>query len=153
MNDVTITTEAAPATTTGPASEDDAPVLFLHGIDRAYRQGAARLEILKGAELAVWAGQSIALVAPSGTGKSTLLHVAGLLEHPDAGEVFVDKAPTSRLADGERTRIRRTEIGFVYQAHHLLPEFSAIENVVLPQMIRGLSRREARRRGVELLTY
>jgi len=155
MNDVaTTTTEAAPGTTTtGPASEDDAPVLFLHGIDRAYRQGAARLEILKGAELAVWAGQSIALVAPSGAGKSTLLHVAGLLEHPDTGEVYIDKIATSRLSDSERTRIRRTELGFVYQFHHLLPEFSALENVMLPQMIRGLPRQEATRRAEELLSY
>ena len=101
----------------------------------------------------MWPGQSVALVAPSGTGKSTLLHVAGLLEQPDAGEVYVAKVPTSKLSDADRTRIRRTEIGFVYQAHHLLPEFSAIENVILPQMIRGLSRKEAANRATELLTY
>ena len=92
-------------------------------------------------------------MAPSGAGKSTLLHVAGLLEHPDAGEVYVDKVATSRLSDAERTRIRRIEIGFVYQFHHLLPEFSALENVMLPQMIRGLAKREARNRARELLTY
>jgi lipoprotein-releasing system ATP-binding protein len=109
--------------------------------------------VLKNAELALWPGQSVALVAPSGAGKSTLLHVAGLLEHPDAGEVYVDKIPTSRLPDSERTRIRRTEIGFVYQFHHLLPEFSAVENIMLPQMIRGLGRREAKRRSLELLAY
>jgi lipoprotein-releasing system ATP-binding protein len=92
-------------------------------------------------------------VAPSGAGKSTLLHVAGLLEQPDAGEVYVDKIPTTRMADSERTRIRRTEIGFVYQFHHLLPEFSAVENIMLPQMIRGLGRKEANRRALELLAY
>ena len=81
------------------------------------------------------------------SGKSTLLHVAGLLEHPDAGEVYIDKVATSTLSDRQRTRLRRTEIGFVYQFHHLLPEFSAIENVMLPQMIRGLSRKEATRPG------
>ena len=129
------------------------PVLFLRGIERRYHQGEITLEILKGAELAVWPGQSVALIAPSGAGKSTLLHVAGLLEHPDAGEVFIDGEPTVGLGDRERTRLRRTEIGFVYQFHHLLPEFSAVENVMLPQMIRGLSRREARVRAAELLGY
>ena len=134
-------------------SEAEVPLVFLQGVDRRYRQGDATLEILKGAELAVWAGQSVALVAPSGAGKSTLLHIAGLLEHADAGEVFIDKVATSQLTDAQRTRIRRTAIGFVYQAHHLLPEFSAIENVILPQMIRGLGRKDASRRGVELLSY
>ena len=132
---------------------DPPPILFLHGIDRHYRQGDVTLDILKNAELAIWPGQSIALVAPSGAGKSTLLHVAGLLEQPDAGEVYVDQVATGRLSDAERTRIRRTEIGFVYQFHHLLMEFSAIENVIIPQMIRGLSRSEATERGTELLAY
>ena len=154
MNDATTTAFHAPVATADPTAEqDDAPVLFLHGIGRTYSQGTAPLEVLKNAELALWPGQSVALVAPSGAGKSTLLHVAGLLEHPDAGEVYVDKIPTSRLADSERTRIRRTDIGFVYQFHHLLPEFSAIENIMLPQMIRGLGRREANRRALELLSY
>ncbi len=129
------------------------PILYLHAVDRHYRQGDVTLEILKGAELAVWPGQSVALIAPSGAGKSTLLHIAGLLEHPDAGEVYVDQIATSVLSDAERTRIRRTEIGFVYQFHHLLMEFSALENVVLPQMIRGLSRREATKRATDLLSY
>jgi len=150
MNDATKTTVSGTPATSG---EDDAPILYVKGIDRHYVQGDATLEILKNAELAVWAGQSVALIAPSGAGKSTLLHIAGLLEHPDAGEVFIDKIPTSGLSDGERTRIRRTEVGFVYQAHHLLGEFSAIENVILPQMIRGLSRKEARSRAAELLSY
>jgi lipoprotein-releasing system ATP-binding protein len=155
MNDASTTTFHAPvATASDPlAADQDAPVLFLHGIGRTYSQGSAALEILKNAELALWPGQSVALVAPSGAGKSTLLHVAGLLEHPDVGEVYVDKVPTSRLPDSERTRIRRTEIGFVYQFHHLLPEFSAVENIMLPQMIRGLGRKEANRRALELLAY
>jgi lipoprotein-releasing system ATP-binding protein len=131
----------------------ETPVIFLHGIERRYHQGEATLDILKGAELAVWAGQSVALIAPSGTGKSTLLHIAGLLEHQDAGEVYIDDRATSTLSDGERTRIRRVEVGFVYQAHHLLPEFTALENVMMPQMVRGLSRREASARAAELLAY
>ena len=135
-----------------PASEDH-PIVFLHGISRQFHQGDSTLTILKGAELAVWPGQSVALVGPSGAGKSTLLHIAGLLEHPDAGEVYIDAVATSHLSDLQRTRIRRTEIGFVYQFHHLLPEFSALENVVLPQMIRGLAHREAANRSIELLSY
>jgi lipoprotein-releasing system ATP-binding protein len=137
----------------GSSMNDKEPAIFLHAIERRYHQGAASLEILTGAELAVWPGQSVALIAPSGAGKSTLLHIAGLLEHPDGGEVYVDGTPTSRLSDAERTRIRRMEIGFVYQFHHLLPEFSASENVMLPQMVRGLSRKEARNRANELLSY
>jgi lipoprotein-releasing system ATP-binding protein len=133
--------------------KDKEPAVFLHAIERRYRQGAATLEILKGAELAVLPGQSVALIAPSGVGKSTLLHIAGLLEHPDAGEVYIDGTATSTLSDSERTRLRRTEIGFVYQFHHLLPEFSAVENVMLPQMIRGLSKKDARKRADELLGY
>jgi lipoprotein-releasing system ATP-binding protein len=129
------------------------PVVFLHQIERRYRQGDAALEILNGAELAVWSGQMVALIAPSGAGKSTLLHIAGLLEHQDAGEVYIDNVPTSTLTDAERTRLRRNEVGFVYQAHHLLVEFTAIENVMLPQMIRGLPRNEARDRATELLSY
>src|SRR5579862_8720215 len=109
-------------------ADTETPVIFLHAIERRYRQGDATLEILKGAELAVWPGQSVALVAPSGTGKSTLLHIAGLLEHQHGGEVFIDQQPTSTLSDAARTHIRRSEIGFVYQAHHLLPEFTALEN-------------------------
>jgi lipoprotein-releasing system ATP-binding protein len=95
----------------------------------------------------------VALVAPSGAGKSTLLHIAGLLEHPDHGEVYIDGRATAILPDSERTRIRRNEIGFVYQSHRLLPEFTALENVVLPQMIRGLARAECEKRAAELLGY
>ena len=134
-------------------AESETPVIFLHGIERHYPQGDATLDILVGAELAVWAGQSVALIAPSGAGKSTLLHIAGLLEHQDAGEVYIGELATSTLNDAERTRIRRADIGFVYQAHHLLPEFSAVENVMMPQMIRGLARREAEARAAELLAY
>lgn len=134
-------------------AEPEPPILFLHAVERRYRQGDDALEILRGAELGVWLGQSVALVGPSGAGKSTLLHIAGLLEHPDAGEVYIDGRATAALPDTERTSIRRSEIGFIYQAHHLLPEFSAIENVMLPQMIRGLSRKEARNRARELLVY
>ena len=133
--------------------DEDIPILFLHSVERQYRQGDATLHILKGAELAVWPAQSVALVAPSGAGKSTLLHIAGLLEHPDHGDVYIDGRATAILADAERTRIRRNEIGFVYQSHHLLPEFTALENVLLPQMIRGLSRPEAKKRAIELLGY
>jgi lipoprotein-releasing system ATP-binding protein len=148
----TISAERRPQTGVAHGGEEP-PILFLHEIDRHYRQGDVTLDILKGAELAIWPGQSVALVAPSGAGKSTLLHIAGLLEHPDGGEVYIDQIATSALSDAERTRLRRTEIGFVYQFHHLLMEFSAIENVIMPQMIRGLSRREATRRAGDLLGY
>jgi lipoprotein-releasing system ATP-binding protein len=111
------------------------------------------LIILNGVKLALWAGQSVALVAPSGSGKSTLLHIAGLLETPDEGEVYVAGAPTSQLSDAERTQLRRSEIGFVYQSHRLLPEFSALENVMLPQMIRGLKKSETVKRASEILGY
>jgi lipoprotein-releasing system ATP-binding protein len=137
----------------GEPAARPAPILYLHGIARRYRQGHVTLEILRNVELAIWPGQSVALIAPSGAGKSTLLHVAGLLERQDAGEVYIDRAATSKLSDGERTRIRRTEIGFIYQFHHLLMEFSAIENVIMPQMVRGLARGEATRRATDLLAY
>jgi lipoprotein-releasing system ATP-binding protein len=132
---------------------EDVPVIYLHEIKREYRQGEATLTILNGAKLALWAGQSVALVAPSGSGKSTLLHIAGLLETPDDGEVYVAGAPTSQLSDIDRTHIRRTDIGFVYQSHRLLPEFTALENVMLPQMIRGLKRAETVARATEILAY
>jgi lipoprotein-releasing system ATP-binding protein len=132
---------------------EDVPVIYLHEIRRQYRQGEATLTILNGAKLALWPGQSVALVAPSGSGKSTLLHIAGLLETPDDGEVYVAGAPTSQLSDIDRTQIRRSDIGFVYQSHRLLPEFSALENVMLPQMIRGLKRSETIKRSEEILAY
>ena len=154
MDEKTAIMESAPSTAAAPAASDEKrPLLFLHAISRRFRQGDNTLDILKSAELAVWPGQSVALIAPSGAGKSTLLHIAGLLEQPDAGEVFIDSVATSNLTDLERTRIRRSDIGFVYQFHHLLPEFSAVENVMLPQMIRGLKKSEARTRASELLSY
>ena len=131
----------------------DVPVIYLYDIKRRYVQGETPLVILDGAKLALWAGQSVALVAPSGSGKSTLLHIAGLLESPDEGEVYVAGAPTSQLSDAERTQIRRIDIGFVYQSHRLLPEFTALENVMLPQMIRGLKRSETVKRSTEILSY
>jgi lipoprotein-releasing system ATP-binding protein len=134
-------------------TDSNTPIIYLHDIDRQYRQGDDALVILKNAKLALWSGQSVALVGPSGAGKSTLLHIAGLLEQPDDGEVYVDGMATSALSDAERTQIRRTEIGFIYQSHRLLPEFSALENVMMPQMIRGLSRSEARIRALEILSY
>ena len=132
---------------------EEVPVIYLHEIKRQYRQGESTLVILDGAKLALWAGQSVALVAPSGSGKSTLLHIAGLLESPDEGEVYIGGAPTSQLTDTDRTQIRRSDIGFVYQSHRLLPEFTALENVMLPQMIRGLKRQETVKRSTEILGY
>jgi len=132
---------------------EEVPVVYLHDVRRQYRQGEAVLTILDGAQLALWEGQSVALVAPSGTGKSTLLHIAGLLEQADDGEVYVGGTATSGLSDAERTQIRRTDIGFVYQQHRLLPEFTALENVMMPQMIRGLSRKETVKRSQEILAY
>ena len=129
------------------------PALRLVGIERRYGEGEGSLDILNGASLELRPGEMVALVAPSGTGKSTLLHVAGLLERPDAGDVLVGGNSTNGLRDSERTRMRREEIGFVYQSHHLLPEFSAQENVVLPQIIRGLSSKEAASRAGELLSF
>jgi lipoprotein-releasing system ATP-binding protein len=130
-----------------------APALELRAVERRYRQGEGFLEILRGADFAIWPGQSVALVAPSGAGKSTLLHIAGLLEKPDGGEVLVDGAPTAGMSDDRRTALRRDSIGFVYQFHHLLPEFTALENIMLPQMIHGLPGSEAGDRARQLLDY
>jgi lipoprotein-releasing system ATP-binding protein len=130
-----------------------APVLRLDKLERRYDQAGSPLEILRGADFCLMAGQSAALVAPSGAGKSTLLHIAGLLEKPDSGEVFIAGEATVGMGDAARTALRRGEIGFVYQFHHLLPEFSALENIMLPQMIGGLSRREASERAMQLLNY
>src|SRR4026207_622737 len=133
--------------------DQEIPVLFLHAVERQCRQGGEMLDIREGAGLGVWAGQSVALVAPSGSGKSTLLHIAGLLESPDDGEVYDAGAPTSQLSAIARPQIRRSDIGFVYQSHRLLPEFTALENVMLPQMIRGLKRSETIKRSTENLAY
>ena len=128
-------------------------VLRLESVRRTYHEGRSELVVLQSAELAITAGEMVALVAPSGAGKSTLLHIAGLLERPDGGDVFIEGRPTRKLGDGRRTALRRNVIGFVYQFHHLLPEFSAIENLMLPQMIAGVSKAQARLRGGELLGY
>jgi len=125
--------------------------LKLDGVRKIFRQGGRDLTVLRDVTLEIGAGELVALVGPSGSGKSTLLHIAGLLERQDAGEVIVRGRPSSRLADGERTALRRNTVGFVYQHHHLLPEFSALENVVVPQMIAGVGRAEARARSAELL--
>lgn len=145
-----------PAIKSGPRLERraaPASILSLSGIERHFREGAGRLSVLAGANLEVAPGELVALVAPSGAGKSTLLHIAGLLERPDKGEVVIDGVTASTASDSERTAIRRTRIGFVYQFHHLLPEFTALENIMMPQMIRGLGRKEAARRAGELLSY
>jgi len=129
------------------------PVLRLSRVERHYEEADRALEVLRGADLAIHAGEIVALVAPSGAGKSTLLHIAGLLEKPDGGEVYLGGVATGTLGDADRTRMRRLEIGFVYQFHHLLPEFTALENVMLPQMIRGLGKKEAVKRAEQLLAY
>jgi len=125
--------------------------LALEGVERTFVQGAARLRVLAGASFSVQAGEVVALVGPSGAGKSTLLHIAGLLERPDAGEVKILGTPCARLGDQARTELRRKTLGFVYQFHHLLPEFTALENVVIPQMIAGVAKRAATKRARDLL--
>ena len=127
--------------------------LDLRDVKRHYHQGARTLAVLDGADLAIEAGEMVALVAPSGAGKSTLLHLAGLLEQPDSGEVFIGGRACGRLSDDERTAIRRNQIGFVYQFHHLLPEFTALENIMIPQLVRGLARADATERARQLLDY
>ncbi len=129
----------------------DTPTLELRGCTRIYHQAGAALPVLRGVNLSIRPGEIVALVGPSGAGKSTLLHTAGLLEKPDSGEVLLAGKDCSAMSDDERTAARRSGIGFVYQFHHLLPEFSAAENIVLPQMIAGVSRKVARRRADELL--
>jgi lipoprotein-releasing system ATP-binding protein len=129
------------------------PALRLIGVERHYSDASGRLTVLAGANLTVFPGEMVAIVAPSGAGKSTLLHIAGLLEQPDAGDVHISGKPTGKLTDTERTTIRRLQIGFVYQFHHLLPEFTALENIMMPQLIRGTDRRIAMQRSMQLLAY
>lgn len=126
-------------------------MLEIDGVTRIFHQGTTELEVLTGVSLRLRPGELAALVGPSGAGKSTLLHIAGLLERPTAGIVRVGGVDASRLDDGERTEIRRVSIGFVYQFHHLLPEFSALENIVLPQMIAGVRKADAVGRASRLL--
>jgi len=130
---------------------DAAPALALDGLRRSFRQGGVELRVLNGVSLAIAAGEIVGLIGPSGSGKSTLLQIAGLLERPDDGDVMIDGRPCGGLNDHDRTALRRVELGFVYQFHHLLPEFTALENIVLPQMIAGVATPEARERGRELL--
>ncbi|MBP2299533.1 ABC transporter ATP-binding protein [Azospirillum picis] len=132
----------------------DAPMdnmLELKAVVRRFEQAGETLEVLRGVDLTVGAGELVALVGPSGAGKSTLLHIAGLLERPTEGRVSIGGTDVSGLDDGKRTEVRRRAIGFVYQFHHLLPEFSARENIVLPQMIAGVAKSTARQRADELL--
>ncbi|MET0483828.1 MAG: ABC transporter ATP-binding protein [Aestuariivirgaceae bacterium] len=126
-------------------------VLELRDVARAFAQGGQKLDIFKHVNMTVRPGEIVALVGPSGAGKSSLLHIAGLLESPTAGEVFVAGRNCSKLDDLSRTRIRRLGIGFVYQFHHLLPEFSALENVILPQLIAGTAKKPAAERAASLL--
>lgn len=128
------------------------PALELKGVSKTYGAGATAVDVLRGVDLTVRQGEIVALVAPSGAGKSTLLHIAGLLDNADEGEVRIGGRAMVDLPDGGRTAARRAEIGFVYQFHHLLPEFSALENVVMPQLSAGVARRDADARAMELLT-
>ncbi|MGV1013405.1 MAG: ABC transporter ATP-binding protein [Methyloceanibacter sp.] len=127
------------------------PVLRLERLERGYTQGDRRIDVLKGATASFFPGETVGLLGPSGAGKSTLLHIAGLLERPDSGAVILNGVDCGALSDNEQTRMRRMEVGFVYQFHHLLPEFSALENVELPQLILGVSREQAETRAKQLL--
>jgi len=129
------------------------PVLHLSGIRHGFGQGRRKLEILTGVDLDVSAGEIVALVGPSGAGKSTLLHIAGLLDQPEAGEIWISGEACHGLGDNARTLVRRHRLGFVYQYHHLLAEFSALENIVIPQIIAGYSRKDARARAAEILEW
>ena len=128
------------------------PIMRLVDLRRSFSQGPREIRVLAGASADLRPGEAVALVGPSGAGKSTLLHTAGLLEKPDAGSVIIDGRDCAKMSDTDRTRVRRTDMGFVYQFHQLLPEFSAVENVMLPQLIRGKSKHDAKRRAEELLT-
>jgi lipoprotein-releasing system ATP-binding protein len=136
---------------TPAAARAGAPVLSLRGVARRYPSGERMLEVLKGVDLDVYPGDMIGLIGPSGSGKSSLLHAAGLLEHPDEGQIIVEGRDCSVLGERERTKVRLHKIGFVYQFHHLLPEFSALDNVAMPLRIAGKSRSVARARAGTLL--
>jgi lipoprotein-releasing system ATP-binding protein len=130
---------------------NETPALELRQVVRTYRQAGAPLPVLRGVSLRLAPGEIVALLGPSGAGKSTLLHVAGLLERPDGGEVLLDGRECGAMSDAERTLARRSGLGVVYQFHHLLPEFSALENVMLPQLIAGQAKPVARTRALDLL--
>ena len=132
-------------------SEGDVPALVLAGVRRTFSQAGQPLKILRDVSLSIQPGEMVALVGPSGSGKSTLLHIAGLLEKPDDGNVVVGGTDSAKLSEAGRTKLRLTSLGFIYQFHHLLPEFSALENVMLPQMINGKSRSQAQESARELL--
>ncbi len=134
-------------------NDQTAPMLELVNVNRAYGSGKRVLNVLQEASMTINPGEMVSLVAPSGAGKSTLLHAAGLLERPDSGEVHINGMATRDLRDANRTQLRRGLVGFVYQFHHLLPEFSAQENLMIPQMIAGLTRQDATERAQELLDY
>jgi lipoprotein-releasing system ATP-binding protein len=136
-----------------PQNTRKRPILRLVNVERTYSSIGGGLTVLSKANLEIHAGEMVALVAPSGAGKSTLLQIAGLLEHPSAGEVYIGGHATEKMSDQERTALRRLHIGFVYQFHHLLPEFTAQENIMMPQLIRGMPRKEAARRALQLLAY
>jgi len=126
--------------------------LTLSGITKAYNHGQANeVSVLRGIDLSIATGEVVALVAPSGAGKSTLLHIAGLLDTPDAGQVHIGGADMTGQSDRKRTVTRRGEVGFIYQFHHLLPEFTALENIALPQLANGVSRAQADARALKLL--
>ena len=128
-------------------------VLDLTGVKRTFRQGREDLEVLRGIDLVLGSGEIVALVGPSGSGKSTLLHIAGLLESPDAGDIVIAGQSCTGMNDDARTAMRREHLGFVYQNHHLLPEFSALENVAIPGIIAGLGRGESKKRAREILSW
>jgi lipoprotein-releasing system ATP-binding protein len=130
---------------------DRPPAFELRGVRKVFRQGNVELAVLNGVDLMLAPGEIVALVGPSGAGKSTMLHVAGLLERPGGGAVMIEGRDCGALSDEHRTMLRRRALGFVYQFHHLLPEFSAVENVMLPQMIGGVRRADARRKAEALL--
>jgi lipoprotein-releasing system ATP-binding protein len=134
-----------------PRESTSQPALRLERLVRTFHQGARKLSVLNGASADVYPGQAVALVGPSGAGKSTLLHISGLLETPDGGRVVINGRDCTGMPDAERTRVRRVQMGFVYQFHQLLPEFSALENVMIPQLILGRSKKQARQRAAQLL--
>ncbi len=140
---------------TNPAymrNDQKRPILSVRNLHRSYKSGSGQLHVLRGADIDVFPGEMVGLIGPSGSGKSTLLHAAGLLEKPNAGEVYINGKESLKLSDDERTSIRRRSIGMVYQFHHLLKEFTALDNVVIPQLIAGRGRAAAEQEASRLLT-
>ncbi len=139
-------------TKTGREFAGTRPVLQVVSLERIYVQGDRELKVLQGASAEIYEGEAVALVGPSGSGKSSLLHMAGLLEKPGGGSVLLGGVDCTALSDRDRTRVRRMQIGFVYQFHNLLPEFTAVENVMMPQLVAGVKKRAAKERALELLS-